>query len=118
VSGLPWVTGSVVASAGNPVKIKFETVTKNFTVSNTGGNVIHVGFTLNGVISGSNYFAIATTEEKLFNIRIRDLYIFNPSGGSTFDVVAAVTGISRNSFPNITGSNPPPTGSQFISNIG
>lgn len=117
MSGVPWVTGSVAVTAGNIVKLEFPNVTKDFTVSNTGANEIRVGFTQNGV-SGSNYFAVATGEEKHFEIRIRDLYILNATGGSTFDVVAGVTSISRNDFPHITGSNPAPTGSQFVPNIG
>ena len=113
MSGIPWVTGSVVLS-DSMVKLAFPNVTRDFSVSNTGAGEIRVGFTANGV-TGSNYYAIAAGEEKRFELRIRDLWL---SGTSTFDVVAGVTSISRNNYPNITGSNPAPTGSQFVPNVG
>lgn len=111
--GIPWVTGSVSVS-DSVKKIEFPSVTKEFSVSNTGGSALRVGFTQNGV-TGTFYYSVASGEEKVFNLRVRDVYI---SGSTTFDIVAGLTTISRNDFPNITGSNPAPTGSQYVPNIG
>lgn len=121
MSGVPWATGSVAIAQDGTQKIEFLNVTKFFLVSNTGGvssSLLRVGFTLNG-ISGSNYYHVAPGEEREFDLRVRDLYLkATGSVGTTYDVVAGVTNISRNDFPNITGSNPAPTGSNFVPNIG
>ena len=114
--GVPWVTGSVALGAGETAKLEFPCVTKAFTVKNTGANILHVGFTSEGV-TGSNYYTLATSASQDFDMRVRDLYLHSPAG-TTFDVAAALTPIKRREFPELTSANPPPTGSQFIEGIG
>lgn len=116
--GIPWVTGSVAVTSAQNIKLEFPCVTKYFTVKNTGAELLHVGFTSDGV-AGANFFTLETSASQDFDIRVRDLYLGSPEvSGTTFDVIAGLTSIKRSEYPEITSVNPAPTGSQFVPNIG
>lgn len=112
VSGVPWVTGSL--SVDGVVKIEFPAVTRFFTVHNTGGSNVAVGFTSAGV-DGSNFFTVDAGQVQSFDLRVRDIFISGTT--ATVDVLGGLTTIPRRSMLAFTGSNPAPSGSQYIPNI-
>lgn len=123
VSGIPWVTGSLVVPTLTAVKLRFDAVTKFFKVVNTGGNNVKVGFTNDGVSGtlggapANNFFTVITGTTQQFDLRVKDIYMIGEGGITTVDVLGGVTSIPRTNYPLLTGSNPAPSGSQFLPNI-
>jgi len=116
VSGLPYVTSSTAAS-GNPVCLQFPYVTKDFTISATGGATTFA-FTANGLV-GTNKFTVPSGQTVTFDFRVKEMWIT----GSTFSLAAGLTGIPTASVPTLTGSyawdasDPYHTGSNAYANI-
>jgi len=121
VPGVPWVTGSVSISLNETKKMELSHICKYFSVRNLGASDLRVGFTLNGV-TGSNFMTVPTGTIMDFDLRVRDVYLLPEDGSTTFDFLAGLTNISRNAFPDISGSTSlqGTTGSnyQFVPNIG
>ncbi len=113
ISGIPWATGSL--SINGIVKVKFPSVSKFFVVRNTGASNIRVGFTRDGVFTTNHFFTVVVSGTQQFDLRVRDLY-FSGTGG-TIDMFAGLTQIAYCFYPNLTGANPPPTGSQYLPGI-
>lgn len=116
VSGLPYVTSST-AAAGTPVYLQFPYVTKDFTISATGGATTFA-FTANG-LAGTNKFTVPSGQTVTFDYRVKEMWIT----GSTFCLAAGLTGIPTASIPNLTGSyawaasDPYHTGSNAFANV-
>ncbi len=98
VSGIPYATASVTipASGSAPLKISFPSVTKEIAIKNAGANQINIAFSLNGLMSSSNYIPVASLESFDAEIKIIDLYVVsNVTASSTAHVFASCTGIER-----------------------
>lgn len=122
VSGVPFVTSSQHAITTTPVSIDFPRVTRFISVTNTGVNVLRLGFSENGVnglgqVSGSNqtvehepranYFILPVSGATgRLELRCKSLFIRADTGAAgSFSVMAGLTGIDKNQFPVLTGSN-------------
>ena len=112
VSGVPWVTGSLVVSGIQ--KIEFPNVTRFFKVSPVGA-AVSVGFTLAGTTSGDHAFTVAADTTEHFELRVREIWL--SGSGGTVDVLGGLTAIPRRFYQPLTGANPPPTGSWYIPGI-
>lgn len=109
-SGIPYVTSSHVLGADEVVQVSFPTVSRWFVVHNTdhgGGNhALRIGFTENGVngVNGRNYYLLHAEEQtSRFEIKTKDVFVRGPNG-STFSLIAGLTGIPSSNFPTLTGS--------------
>jgi hypothetical protein len=103
VSGIPYASASVTipASGSSPLKISFPSVTKEIAIKNAGANQINIAFSLNGLMSSSNYIPIASLESFDAEIKVIDIYmVTNVTASSTAHVFAACTGIGRDMLPN------------------
>jgi len=122
VSGIPYVTGSVsVSSVGATAEsIKFPSVTRFFTVTNTGAKTLRVGFTKHGIDGTSqvrpgvgdqpttkNWFEVpAGTMSPRLEIRCKELF-FRATDGSNptgFTVLAGLSAVDSSQFPVLTGT--------------
>lgn len=108
ISATPFVTSSQV-SLGQIEQIEFGSVTKFFTIRNTGAssNVISVAFTERGFLpENSNYFFLSGSESFSSELRTDRIFLSGSSGASTtFTLIAGLTQISPRNFLLITGSN-------------
>lgn len=109
MSGMPFVTSSNVA-LGSTTEIGLGYVTKFVTVKNNSAvasNVISVGFTQNGMLSGnSNFFVLSGSESFSAEVRTSKLFVSGTSGTSTpFSVLAGLTNIHVSNFLVVTASN-------------
>lgn len=109
-SGIPYVTSSHTLGANEVVQVSFPTVSRWFVVHNTdhgGGNhTIRIGFTENGVneVNGRNYYLLHAEEQTArFEIKTKDVFVRGPNG-SSFSLIAGLTGIPSSNFPTLTGS--------------
>lgn len=108
MSATPYVTSSNVA-LGATKQINFNSVTKFFTIKNTGAssNVIAIAFSQNGLTAGaSNYFPLSGSESFSGEIRTDRLFISGSVGASTtFSLIAGLTSIPSKNFLMLTASN-------------
>jgi hypothetical protein len=110
VSGIPWVTSSVVAplSSSVPTEISFPSVTKFITIKNisTGSEKLRVGFSANGVKITHNYFLLSASESFSADLKVTDLYLLSDNSNyATASVIAGLTGIDvSNLQSNWSGS--------------
>lgn len=109
MSGMPYVTSSNV-SLGATSEITLGYVTKFVIVKNNSavaGNVISVGFTQNGMLSGnSNFFVLSGSESFSAEVRTSKLFVSGTNGTSTpFSVLAGLTNIPVSNFLVVTASN-------------
>lgn len=119
-SGLPYVTAS--SATTTPVKISFPYITKFITIRSAGA--LDVGFTNLGV-SGVNHYSMANGNFLTFEVRVKEIYLRNHTGGGTVDfhIIAGLTGIPTASIPTLTGSyafssaDPFFTGSNAFTNV-
>jgi hypothetical protein len=126
-SGVPFVTssgGSTVSST--PQKVTFPFVTRFFQITNTGPADLRIGFSYNGVqgtggsVSGSthervgdhaNYFVLGTSGSSgggttRLELRCTNVWVRSDNSQSTgFTLVAGLTGVKPQQFPQLTGSN-------------
>lgn len=112
-SSIPWVTSSIIASAGEIHHISFPTVTRFLVIHSgdhaPGGSEITFGFTSASVdssVTEGNYFTIHAGEmTPRLEIKCTDLYITADTNTTPYSIIAGVTGIQRNAFPVLTASN-------------
>jgi len=120
VSSIPWVTQSMLAKS-EQLRFEFPRVTRFVTVRNQGSDtnsILNVAFTENGLddtgATGTKraaYFCLFNGEVKTMDVRVKDLYLSNSSGDSSyskklpFEIVAGMTEIPRDMFPTLTGSS-------------
>lgn len=112
ISGVPWVTGSLAVTG--VMGVAFPAVTRFFTVKNTGGSAIKLGFTAEGV-AAQNFFTIASNETQSFELRVRSIFL--SGSGGTADVVGGLTSIPISQYAPLTRTSPAPTGSQYLPGV-
>ena len=119
VSGMPWITGSVLA-ASKQHKIEFPYVTKKVTVWYTGSvnsAEMRVHFapdngdasaTSQSTIAGHHYISLNTVDDNYtFEVKCKEIYISRPADGKgniEYKVVAELTNIDRESMWQLSGS--------------
>ena len=120
VSGVPYVTGSNSATGVGSMAevVNFPSATRFFCVTNTGANVLRVGFTALGVngtsekppTSGNttmNWFEVpAGTMSSRMEIRCKQLWFRAKNGTDKtgFTVIAGLSAVDAGQFPVLTGT--------------
>jgi len=108
-SALPWVTSSIAPYASgsySPLEIDFQMVTRFFTVSNTGTNVLSFGFTSNGVQHTGNKYILSGSQSITCELRIKSLWFQGETGAAPFSLLAGLTTVSARDMMTLTGSSP------------
>jgi len=125
LSGIPWVSASVMVQGGNVTMVEFPTVTRFVTVTNdaTGSNKpIRVGFSELGVSTNGHYFKLDNGESYTGEFRVANLYMaeHGDTDGATGSVVAGLTMIEINNLPTNWSSSAGthPTSSIYNEGIG
>lgn len=99
VSAIPWVSSSIAPASGSSVvTFSFPQVTRFFTVKNVNpiDAPLRVGFSVNGVVNGDNYFILAAGESYSGELKIVDLHFMgHGSDPVAFSVIAGLTNIDR-----------------------
>jgi hypothetical protein len=110
-SGIPYVTSSHAMDAGTSVQVSFPTVSRWFVVHNNkaagGGHKISFGFTQNGVDAvetNNSYILHAGEQTSRMEIKSKDIFVKSLENGSSFSIIAGLTGVPSDSFPTLTGS--------------
>jgi len=102
VSGLPWVSSSVVGVA--PFRVQLPMVSSRLSFQVSAGSALRVGFTANGV-NGSNFVLVTNaTGWSDFNFRCKEFFIRSDSATSTCSMAICLTTIDQKSMPVLTGS--------------
>ena len=104
-SGIPWASSSLIVpvSSSAPLEISFPQVTKNIIVKNVSAvsGTLRVGFSANGVASGSNFFLLDRGESFAADIRVSRLYLLSNNGTVVnASVIAGLTNITAADLPN------------------
>jgi hypothetical protein len=104
-SGIPWASSSLIVpvSSSAPLEISFPQVTKNIIVKNVSAvsGTLRVGFSANGVASGSNFFLLDRGESFAADIRVSRLYLLSNNGTVvSASVIAGLTNITAADLPN------------------
>ena len=112
VSGKPFASGNIDASVSDGHEISFPNLSRWFQVINRGTEDCRVGFSQNGVVSGSNYFMVAKADNDangstgtsgVLELKVASVYL---SGSNIVDVVAGLTNIdSTRVSGSTTGAN-------------
>jgi hypothetical protein len=100
-SGLPF-SEFLTFVAGSVQQVQFPYVTSELYLKNEGAGDLFVGWTEIGV-EGNNKYRLASGESVTFRIRVKDLYL-SASAICTGSVTAALTQITKDQFPILTGS--------------
>lgn len=115
VSGLPYVTGSVLSSGSystnnGQVQVSFPYVTRSITVISRSDTNIRVHFndlTSGNVISARHYITLTAEKDTItFNVKAKEIYVSledNISDGE-FELFAELTTISSREMYDLTGS--------------
>lgn len=98
ISSIPYATSSILAPANSnaPLEIVFPSVTRFVVVKNINPSTgaIKVGFSANGVASGSNYIVINKDESFCGEFKLTSVFIQSTSGSPiSASVMAGLTGI-------------------------
>jgi hypothetical protein len=126
LSGIPWVSASVMVQGGNVTMVEFPTVTRFVTVINdaTGSNKpLRVGFSTLGVSTNGHYFKLDNGESYTGEFRVINLYMAEHGdtlAGATASVVAGLTMIDEDNLPTNWSSSAgsDPTSSIYNEGIG
>ena len=107
-SGKPFVTGSLSAVDGNPLKISFPSVTRwIYVINHAAGAAEHckMGFSENG-LAGTNFIRLGpqagnegTQHSERLEIKVTEVYF---TGSGDFDLIAGLTGIDIERINNIS----------------
>lgn len=100
-SGLPY-SQYVTFVAGSVQQIQFPYVTSELYLKNEGAGDLFFGWTQSGV-EGTNKHRLASGESVTFRVRVKDLYL-SASAVCTGSISAALTQITKDQFPILTGS--------------
>ena len=114
ISGHPFVTGSTLAT-GHEFHISFPSVTRDFTVINSGstgaGPVLRVHFnsTSSGdVIAGHHYVTLESDDQRYtYHHKCKEIYISCVANGGNdngFEVIANLTNIDASHMYELTGA--------------
>ena len=102
VSGLPWVSSSVVNTT--PFKVQLPYVASKLSFQVSAGSALRVGFSENGV-NNSNFVLVSSATGWVdFNFRCKEFYIMADSATSTCSMAISLTTIDQRSMPILTGS--------------
>lgn len=98
VSGIPFASSSIVAPAtsSTPVEILFPSVTKFVVVKNINptSGTLRVGFSANGVKTGTNYFLLDKGESFSGDLKLSSLFLLSNNGTPiSASIIAGLTGI-------------------------
>jgi hypothetical protein len=101
VSGVPYATSSLVAPATSsaPLQVTFPAVTKFIVVKNINPTTgtLRIGFSANGVASGSNYFLLDKGESFSGELKVTSLFLLSNNGTPiSASVIAGLTTIHLN----------------------
>lgn len=106
VAGKPYLTGSTLA-ADAVGTITFPTVTRSFTVVNTGSSDIRIYFddpsTTPAADTGLHRFTLSYNSSITMAVKCKEIYI-KAVGESGFELVAELTGIPSTEMYQLTGS--------------
>jgi hypothetical protein len=100
-SGLPF-SEYIIFNAGSLEHVQFPYVSSEIYLKNDGDGDLFVGWTKSGV-EGTNKYRLVSGESVTFRIRIKDLYL-SASAICTGSITAALTQITKDQFPVLTGS--------------
>ena len=113
ISGVPYATGSQGSATGlttRPEIVNFPQVTRFFCVTNTGANVLRVGFTVLGIDGVSenppmNWFEVpAGTMSPRLEIRCKQIWLRSAASTTGFTLIAGLSGVDADQFPILTGT--------------
>ena len=113
VSGRPYVTGSLLLTAGKEVRCTFPYVAKSVTVINNSSGSYPIRATFNatgspgGVIAGMHHVTLRSSGSQTFNTKCVQMYVSAPStNGDTaqFTLIAELTNIPIGRMYALTGS--------------
>jgi len=102
MSGIPFISSGTVTS-GSATKITFPYVTKDIYIRCRSTNVLSIGFSLSGSL-GTFRTTLEDNEYVTFNVRTKALFLSGISGSVFYEVVAGLTMISANEFPELSAS--------------
>ena len=123
LSGIPWVSASVMVQGGNVTAVEFPTITRFVTVTNdgTGSNKpIRVGFSELGVSTNGHYFKLDNGESYTGEFRVVNLYMAEhvDTNGATGSVIAGLTMIGPDNLPTNWSSSAGTDPTSSIHNAG
>ena len=107
VSGTPFLSGCSGLPNGAEMKIVFPAVTKNIKVFCTDANRsvrVHFDSKDDGNTIGNLHFYTVTSGSIEMNVKCKEIYISNASGGaSSFELIAELTGIEPGMMFDLDG---------------
>lgn len=103
VSGIPWLTSSIVPSSGEVLSFSFPRVTKFITVKNTNSSpsTLRFGFDRDRLeYSTGDYCLLSSGESLTVEVRVADFHIMSDdSTNISFSLAAGLTAIERREYP-------------------
>ena len=106
VAGRPYLTGSTLATDAIGT-VTFPTVTRAFTVVNTGSANIRIYFddpsSSPAVDTGLHRFTLTPNSSVTMNVKCKEVYI-KAVGNTGFELAAELTGIPATEMYELTGS--------------
>jgi len=107
VSGVPWISGSVVEAATEH-KFEFPTVAKQLILANTSSaNACWVYFNeaaAGDVVDGRHYLILGAQKQTTLNVKCKEIYLSGAYGQAGAIIFAELTGIPSESMYDLTGS--------------
>jgi hypothetical protein len=119
VSGVPYVTGSQGSLTGlttRPEIVNFPQATRFICVTNTGANIVRVGFTVLGIDGVSenpprsgnttmNWFEVPVGEmSPRLEVRCKQVWLRSAASTTGFTLIAGLSGVDADQFPILTGT--------------
>ncbi len=106
VAGRPFMTGATIAS-GATETVSFPTIAKSVTVVAT-SNDIRVHFANTGDWDTNKHYITLTAggsvDRMTFNVKCTEVFITDPTGGSSFELFAELTAIDEAEMFALTGA--------------
>lgn len=90
--GIPYLFNGTASDPAEPVR--FPLVSKYVEVKNTatgGATRIRVGFSQNGIESGSQYVVLGEGDKQRFDVRVTEVWVMADAGASTYDISAGLS---------------------------
>ncbi len=112
VSGVPWVTSSIVGTTAT--QVQFPRGTRWIEVTNLGANILRIGFSANGVNGNppnqAHYYelsASSATKESAttrWELRCSSMFFAAANATTTFSLAASLTGVPARYLDDMSGS--------------
>jgi len=116
VSGIPYIKGPIedASAADGPHKIKFPSVTRFISLTNTDGSgaELQLGFSALGLANGTNAFVCPDGQTITLDLKVTELYY--TGSASSFGIVAGLTFINTDQIDNTVFS---PSGSNWSGSL-